>query len=135
MIEDRQERSVTSLLGDLSHGTTDLLRKEIELASSEITGKMAKAGMGVAEVAAGGLIMFVGLQALAASAIIGLAFVLEWWLAALVVGLVIMAAGGILLKSALSNLRGEALKPRRTIETLKDNAAWAREQLAREQTR
>ena len=135
MYEDKQGRSVASLLGDLSHETTILLRREIELARSELGEKVAKAGAGMAETAAAGLIMFVGLQALVAAAIIGLSYVLEWWLAALVVGIVVMAIGGIVLSRGLSNLRSEGLTPRRTIETLKDNTAWAREQLAREQTR
>jgi xanthine/uracil permease len=135
MFEDKQGRSVASLLGALSHETSALLRNEIELARSEVAQKMARAGMGIAETATAGLIMFVGFQAMVAAAIIGLSYVLEWWLAALVVGIVIMAIGAILLSRGLSNLRGEGLTPSRTIATLKDNTAWAREQLAREQTR
>lgn len=135
--EDKTARPLASLFSELTQGTTQLFRKEIELARAEMSQKISQVGSGAAEIAIGGLTLFVALQALVAAAIIGLSFVLEWWLAALVVGVALAIVGGIVLARGLSNVKGENLAPRRTIESLKGNAVWARQEVreAREQMR
>lgn len=126
MASPDQGRSLSSLLLDLTQGLAVLFRQELELARVEMSEKADQAKAGLAEIATGALIMFVGLQALAAAAIIGLSAFLEWWLAALVVGLAVLAVGGLVLGRGLQTIKADNLAPDRTLTALKDNARWAR---------
>lgn len=129
MNEIHPDRSLGSLFTELTRETTTLFRQEIRLAKTEVTEKVRQAGSGLAEAAAGGLLLFVALQALVAAAIIALANVVDWWLAALIVAVAVAIVGALVLSRGLSNLRGENLRPQRTIDTLRGNAQWAREQM------
>lgn len=129
MNEIYPDRSLGSLFTELTRETTTLFRQEIRLAKTEMTEKVRQAGSGLAETVAGGLILFVAVQALVATAIIALASVVDWWLAALIVAVAVAVVGALVLSRGLSNLRGENLKPRRTIDSLRGNAQWAKEQL------
>jgi hypothetical protein len=55
--------------------------------------------------------------------------VVEPWLSALIVALAVALVGALLLSKGLSSLKGHNLKPQRTIDTLRGNARWAKEQL------
>lgn len=129
MNEIHPDRSLGSLFNELTRETSTLFRQEIQLAKAEVAEKARQAGTGAAMAAAGGLILFVALIALVATAIIALSYVMEPWLAALVVTVVVAVIGGIVLAKGLSNLKGDNLAPRRTIDTMRANAQFAREQL------
>ncbi len=51
------------------------------------------------------------------------------WVSALVVGLVVVAIGAILVLRARESLKPANLAPRRTVETLKEDQEWAKEQI------
>ena len=51
------------------------------------------------------------------------------WLAALLVGTATLAAGAALAWRGREGLRTTSVMPERTIETLKDDAEWAKEQI------
>lgn len=129
MTDFTTDRSLASLFTELTRETANLFRQEIRLAKTEVTEKVSQAGSGIAATAIGGLVLFVALQALVAAAILGLATAVEPWLAALVVGIAIALVGGVVLAKGLTSLKSDRLKPQRTIETLKANGHWAREQL------
>lgn len=123
------ERPLTTLFSELTQETISLFRKEIQLARSELTDKARQAGRGAAEIAAGAVLLLVALGALAAAAILGLAQVMQPWLAALIVGGGLALVGGIVVASGLANVRTGNLAPRRTMDSLRDNTRWAKEQL------
>lgn len=125
----REEPSFGGLVSQLTFETTSLFRKEIELAKSEIRQKLSQAGSGLVAIGIGGVILFCGIQALVAAAILGLALYVDWWVSALIVGVVVAVIGAIVLKSGIAKLKTENLMPRRTIGTLRENTNWAREQL------
>jgi hypothetical protein len=50
------------------------------------------------------------------------------WLSALLVGLVVVAVGYFLIKKGLDALKREDLAPRQTIETLKEDGQWIKDQ-------
>jgi len=60
-----------------------------------------------------------------------LALVIPLWLSALLVGLVVAAIGYFLVKRGLDALKQEDLAPRETIETLKEDKEWAKDQTDR----
>src|SRR2546425_230063 len=91
------DRSVARLLTDLADETGILIRQEIALLKAEIQENLGRLGIGVGALMAGGLIAFSGWLALIAAAILGLSIVLAPWLAALIVGAVLIALGAGLL--------------------------------------
>jgi hypothetical protein len=124
----RQERSLAELFSDLARDFSRLFRHEIELAKAEATQKVGALGIGVGMVAAGGLIAWAGFLVLLAAAVLGLSKVIEPWLAAVIVGVVVLVIGGILLFVGKNRLNSDNLVPRRTIRSIKDDAEWAKEQ-------
>lgn len=123
------DRSLGDLFGDLSRETSTLLRQEVALAKSELTQKAGQVGRDVGFLVAGGAVAYAGFLAILAAVIIALAIVLPWWLAALIVGLVVVGIGYLLVQKGLSSLKHEDLAPRQTIETMKENLEWAKEQV------
>jgi uncharacterized membrane protein YqjE len=128
MIENRDERSLGELFADLSRETSNLVRQEVTLAKVELSTKASKVGKDVAFIGLGAAIAYAGLLAILAAVIILLAYFLPNWLAALIVGVVVAAIGGVLVQKGLDALKQESLAPQETIQTMKENAQWAKEQ-------
>jgi len=126
----RTDRSVAGLLSDLANETGTLLRQEIALFKAEIGEKLGSLGVGVGAMAAGGLVAFSGWLALIAAAVLGLSNALAPWLAALIVGIVVIAIGAGLLLFGKSRLNADALVPRRTLNSLREDEEWVREQIS-----
>jgi hypothetical protein len=125
MATGSDNRSLGDLLAKLSHDTGELVRKELQLATTEITAKARKAGAQVGMAAAGGALLYAGVLVLLAMLVMVLIDLgLMAWLAALIVGVVAIVIGYVLLNRALAVLRGTSLAPRQTIETLKEDARW-----------
>jgi len=114
------DRSLGDLFAELSRETTTLVRQEIKLASTEMTQKATRAGKDVGFLVAGGAVVYAGVLAILAAIIIGLGQAgLPWWLAALIVGVVVAAIGYVLIRRGLDNLKHEDMAPRQTIDTIK----------------
>ena len=128
MIDNRDERSLGELFADLSRETSNLVRQEVSLAKVELSTKASKVGKDVAFIGLGAAIAYAGLLAILAAVIILLAYFLPNWLAALIVGVVVAAIGGVLVQKGLDALKQESLAPQETIQTMKENAQWAKEQ-------
>jgi hypothetical protein len=126
----RSDRSVATLLADLANETGMLLRQEIALFKAELQEKLGQLGWGIGSLAVGGLIAFSGWLVLLAAAVLGLSTVVAPWFAALIVGLVVLALGAALLLFGKSRLDTEALVPRRTLNSLRDDEAWIRDQVS-----
>ena len=129
MPEMNQDRSLGELFAELTNETSTLVRQEVALAKIEITQKASQASRNIGFLAVGGAIAYAAFLALMAAAIIGLAHVMPWWGAALVVGVVVAILACVLIFKALSALRAADLTPRQTVETLKEDAQWVKEQM------
>lgn len=88
-------QSVADLVKQLSEQTATLVRQEMRLAQTELKEKGKKAGIGAGMFGAGGLVAFFGAATLIAAAVLGLATAVEPWLAAVIVGVVLLAVAGI----------------------------------------
>lgn len=129
MSDRKEERSLGELFGDLARDTGTLVRQEVTLATTELTHKATRIGKNVAMLVAGGAVLYAGFLALLAAIIIGLGQLgLEWWLAALLVGLVVAGVGAFLVQQARAALARADLVPRQTVETLKEDAEWVKAQ-------
>lgn len=129
MADKVDNRSLGDLLSELSRETSQLVRKEVELATTELTAKARVAGGQVGVAAAGGALAHAGLLVLMAALVIGLAELgLAPWLSALIVGVLAVGIGYMLVNRGLTALRSTSIAPTQTIETLKEDARWTTRQ-------
>ena len=89
------ERSLGELVSDLSDEMKRLVRDEMRLAVLELQHKGKRMGLGAGLFGAAGLFALFGVGTLIAAAVLALALVLPGWLAALIVGAVLMVAAGV----------------------------------------
>lgn len=128
----KEDRPLGSLLGDLMGDLAELVSKEIQLAKAEIAEKVSQATTGAASLAVGGLVAFAGLLVLLDAAVYGVAALLDGaplWVSALIVGVLVLGVGMALLLRGRSNLKAENLTPRRTVESLRQDAEMIKEQV------
>lgn len=125
----RDDRSLGELFAELSRDATTLIRKEFELAKAEMSANLARLGRHAAYIAVGGALAYAGLLTIVAALVVILQAVgLTWWASTLIVGIVVLLVGYLLVQRGLSALQRDRLTPTETIETLKENAAWAKGQ-------
>jgi uncharacterized membrane protein len=130
MPELKQERSIGELFGQLSQDMTLLVRQEVQLARTEMSEKLSRLAANLISVAAGGFVAYLGGLALVAAVILALRDLANISLAvsALIVGAVLAVIGWMMLQRGLKEMKRVDLAPRRTVETLKDDVQWAKEQ-------
>ena len=130
MAQVRDERSLGDLFSDLSRETTTLVRQEVQLAKAELSQSATEAARGIGMLVAGGAVAYAGLLFVLLAIVFGL-IEAGWdaWLSALVVGVVVVAIGAVLVLRARESLKPANLAPRRTVETLKEDQEWAKEQI------
>jgi uncharacterized membrane protein YqjE len=126
----REERSIGELFGELTQDMTLLVRQEVQLARVELEQKASRIAGGLTTVGTGGFVAYVGALALGAGLILLLADLagIDAWISSLIVGGVLAIAGYVMLQGGLRRLKQTDLTPRRTVETLKDDVQWAKEQ-------
>ncbi len=129
MPDIREERSLAELIGQLSQDMTLLVRQEVQLARTEIGDKISRATGDLVRLGTGAFVAYLGALALAATLVLLLVEVgLTPWLSALLVGAVLAGIGYVLLQRGLAALKRIDPTPVRTVETIKDDIEWAKEQ-------
>jgi hypothetical protein len=125
-----EERSIGELFGALSQDVALLVRQEGQLAKTEMQQKLNQVTGDLVSLASGGVVALVGGLALTAALILLLVdpVGLKPWLAALIVGAVMGLIGWTMLQRGLKDLKRTDPTPRRTVETIKDDIQWAKEQ-------
>jgi hypothetical protein len=126
--DSKDERSLGELFSELAQDTSTLVRQEVQLAKTEMGQKASRLGKDVGFLAAGGAVAYAGLLAIIAGVIVLVGQVIPMWLSAFLVGLVVAGVGYFLLRRGLEALKREDLAPRQTIETLKEDGQWAKDQ-------
>jgi hypothetical protein len=127
-MQGRDDRSLGELFSELAQETSALVRQEVNLAKTEMSQKASRAGRHVGVMAAGGAVAYAGLLAILAGVIVLLDNVMPLWLSALLVGIVVAVVGYLLVRRALDALKREDFAPRQTMETLKEDQQWAKDQ-------
>jgi len=84
------EASVGELVSRASEQLTTLVRDEMRLAQTELAQKGRRSGVGLGLFGGAGAVAWFGVGALVAAAILGLSVVVAPWLAAVIVGLVLL---------------------------------------------
>jgi uncharacterized membrane protein YqjE len=126
---DKKDSSIGELFSELANETSLLIRQEIALAKVELTEKASTVGRNVGFLVLGGAVAYAALLALLAALIIILANVMPWWAAALIVAVLVGIVGAVLISKALVSLKNTSMAPRQTVETLKEDAQWAKQQM------
>jgi membrane protein len=93
--QETNNKPVGELVQALSEQTATLVRKELQLAQIELTEKGKRAGIGAGLFGGAGVIALYAVGVFIAAAVIGLATLIEPWIAAVIVGVVLLAAAGI----------------------------------------
>ena len=126
------DHSVGELVQQLSQQTSTLIRQEMRLATGELQEKGKHAGKGAGMFGGAGLVALYGVGALIAAAIIGLGTVLELWIAAVIVGVVLLAVAGILALSGKKQVEqaGPPL-PEQALESAKQDVNEVKKARAR----
>jgi uncharacterized membrane protein YqjE len=93
---DGSEPALGALVHDLTTQVPELIRAEMRLAQAELTEKGKRAGVGIGMFSGAGLLAFLGLSTLVATAVLALALAVDAWLAALIVAVVLLAGAGVL---------------------------------------
>jgi uncharacterized membrane protein YqjE len=121
------EQSTAELLRKLSEQTTELARKEIELAKVELQEKGRKAGIGAGLFGGAGAVGFYALGAFTAFLILLLDTATAAWLAALIVTVVYGAIAGVLAMRGKTKV-SEATPPlpEEAVETTKEDVRWVK---------
>lgn len=125
----KEERSIGELFTELAGETSTLVRQEIDLARVELTQKASDIGKNVAWLSVGGVVGLVGILAVTAALILLLSKVMQPWLAAVLVGGAFLIAAGVMVMSALKAIKETDLAPRQTVETLKEDTQWLKNQI------
>ena len=129
MATNDDPRTLGEMFAGLSRDARTLIQQEIQLAKTEVAEKVSSAGKSVGLVVGGGLLVYAGLLGIVAAAILALvAAGLPAWAAALIGGVLTASAGYVLVRSGAAALRPQELKPRHTLETLKEDAQWLKAQ-------
>ena len=129
MADRTDNRSLGELFSELSRETSDLVRKEVELATTEMTAKAKKAGGHVGVAAAGGALAHAGLLVFLAALVLGLSELgVTPWLSALIISLLTIGVGYLLVNRGLTGLRTTSVAPTRAMESLKEDARWTTKQ-------
>jgi uncharacterized membrane protein YqjE len=123
-----EDASLAELVGRLGDQLSTLIRDELRLAQAELQAKGKKAGVGVGMFGGAGMLVFYGVGLLITAATLALALAVEPWLAALIIGVVLLAVAGILGLLGKQKVQ-EAIPPvpQEAVQNVKDDIAVMKE--------
>ena len=125
----KDERSLGDLFSELAGETSLLVRQEVALAQVELTEKATRTGKNVGFLVVGGAVAYAALLAVLAAVIIGLSNFIPAWASALIVGVIVAIVAYLLITSALAALKKTDLTPHQTVESIKEDAQWIKNQV------
>jgi uncharacterized membrane protein YqjE len=126
------DSSVGDLVKAMSADLSRLVRDELQLAQVELSAKAKTAGVGIGAFGGAGVLAFYGVAILLAAAVLGLDLVLPAWLAALIVGVVVLAIAGIAALVGKKKVSEAApAVPERTVASVKEDVAEIKESIKR----
>jgi xanthine/uracil permease len=115
-----ENRSVGELLRDLASDSAALVQQELALARTETQDKLHQTMSGAAALMAAALLALAGFMVLLQAAVYGLEkFGFAPWLAAVIVGGVVLVIGLLLLQKARHDLSAQNLAAHRTAANLR----------------
>ncbi len=129
MASPQTQRSVSDVLQDIVGNLQQIIRNEFRLARVEIKEKATRAKQPVTILASGVVLGLYGFGFLLLALVYALSLVIAPWLAALLIGVVLAIAAAILVASGRNALKQVDPVPEKTVQTVKENVRWAKEQI------
>jgi uncharacterized membrane protein YqjE len=130
--QELSDRSVGDLVQRLSEQTATLVREELRLGQVELQEKGKRAGVGAGMFGGAGLVALYGAGALVAAAILLIATAVDPWIAAVIVGLALLAVGGLLALMGKKQVdRATPPKPEQAIESIQKDVERVKESARR----
>ncbi|WP_431246216.1 phage holin family protein [Leifsonia xyli] len=121
-VEGARAKSLAQLVTDLPKLIVGLFTAELNHLKAELAEKAKHAGVGMGLLAAAALLLFYGLGALIAAAILGIAVALPAWAAALIVfGALVVIAVVLALIGVRSFKKMDGVAPSQTIDSIKQD--------------
>ncbi|WP_028240569.1 phage holin family protein [Stutzerimonas azotifigens] len=112
------DNSVGGLLRQLTREVPSLFTKELALAKAELSESIRSTKAGAASVATGGAVLLAGFIVLLMAGVYGLSNVMAPWLAALIVGGVVVIVGLVMVSAGKKKFEATNFKPERTIDSI-----------------
>jgi uncharacterized membrane protein YqjE len=126
------EQSVGDLVQQLSQQTTELVRKEMRLAQVELQEKGKRAGIGAGMFGGAGVVALYGVGAVVAAVIMLVATAIDPWVAALIVGVVLLACAGLIALLGKRQVdQATPPKPERAMESMQHDVEYMKERARR----
>lgn len=124
------EPSIAELLGGLIGDAQSLLRREVDLARSEVAHEIDKAKQGVTMIGMGAGLALIGGLLLSQMLVYALQDLtgLALWLSYLIVGALLTIIGGIALRQGTSRMGDVDPVPHATISSVRKDVEWISEQ-------
>lgn len=123
-------RSASELVKNVVGNVQEIIRSEVRLAKTEVTEEARKAGGAIMFFAAAGILALQGLFFALFSVMLVLSRLIAGWAASLIVMVLVLAVAGILFLIGRKRMRLVSAKPQKTIESVKENVEWFRNQTA-----
>lgn len=120
--------SVGHLLGQVAGDLSKLFRQEVALAKAELREEAAKAGKAGGMLAGAGFAGYMVTVLLSLALVFALGAVMPLGWAALIVAVLWGIVGGVLYVVGRNRMKDVDPVPRQTVETLREEARWARGQ-------
>jgi hypothetical protein len=121
-----EDASLGTLVSTAVADVQKLLRQELALAKAELREEAGRAGKAAGMFGGAGYAASMVLTLLSAAAVIGLGHLIGYGWSALIVAAVWAIAAAVMFATGRSRMRTVSPKPEQTIETLKEDARWAR---------
>jgi uncharacterized membrane protein YqjE len=122
------DRSFSDVLQDIVRNIQDIVHLEFRLAKTEIQEEAVKAKPAAVLTGSGILCGLFAAFFLLLAIVYALAIVMPAWAAALIVGVVLFAVAGGVASAGLKRFKHVHPAPDKTIESLKENLEWAKQQ-------
>jgi uncharacterized membrane protein YqjE len=121
------EPSLGPLVSQLAQHSSDLIRQEIALAKAEVRQSLRQTASGAVRLGMATALLSVGGLVLTTFLVLLLGDLLDnYWVAALIVGVVFTIIGALLALGGIRRLKEVQMAPQETLETLKEDRDWAR---------
>ena len=114
-----EKRSLISLITSLPSLLVELVKSELEQLKAELLHKLKHAGIGIGFLAAAAVFAFFAAGVFTAAAILGLAVVVPGWLAALIVGVLLLIIVAVFVLLGINQLKKGDPEPTETIASVK----------------
>ena len=112
-------------------GARTLLRQHVELAKLEVGAAVGIRAAGAGMMAAAGALALLAFGFVAAAGAAALALVMPTWAAILIVAVLLLAIAGVLVLVGRRAIRSAPPVAERSLESMKEDARWAKQQIAR----